>query len=51
VGAYVRGAGDQELADFIAAGMGKSYFQEYGTRADGLDVSLLDIDYFMAQFD
>jgi transcriptional regulator with XRE-family HTH domain len=48
--AYARGATDQELREIVARGMGEAYFQENGTRAAGLDVELLDIDYFTAEF-
>ena len=48
--AYANGASGQDLQDIVARGMGEAYFQEFGTRADGLDVSLLDIQYFSAEF-
>lgn len=48
--AYARGATDQELQEIVARGMGEAYFQEYGTRAEGLDVKLVDIDYFAISF-
>ncbi|OEV06280.1 telomere-protecting terminal protein Tpg [Streptomyces oceani] len=43
--AHQAGAGEQQLAQILAGGLGFSYFRDRGRRADGLDVELSDIDY------
>ncbi|MFG2196006.1 telomere-protecting terminal protein Tpg [Streptomyces sp. NPDC048639] len=45
-----RGAGDQEMRDIIAEGMGEVYFRDGGRRAEGLEVQLNEIDYFDVSF-
>lgn len=43
--AHQAGAGDQQLRQILADGLGHAYFRDRGRRADGLDVEISDIDY------
>lgn len=43
--AYRAGAGEQQLRQQVAEGLGQAYFRDGGRRAHGLDVTLNEIDY------
>ncbi|MFF7638541.1 telomere-protecting terminal protein Tpg [Kitasatospora sp. NPDC008050] len=45
-----QGASDQQLRDILALGIQETYFQDYGRRADGLEVQLTDIAYLDVAF-
>lgn len=43
--AHQQGAGEQQLAQILAQGLGFAYFRDRGRRADGLEVELAEVDY------
>ncbi|MFF7245966.1 telomere-protecting terminal protein Tpg [Embleya sp. NPDC008237] len=43
--AHHAGASERDLERIVAAGLGEAYFQDHGTRADDLDVTVTDVDY------
>ncbi|MFC9914492.1 telomere-protecting terminal protein Tpg [Streptomyces sp. NPDC059862] len=45
-----RGAGDQQMRDIVAEGLQEVYFKDGGRRAQDLEVSLNNIDYFDVSF-
>ncbi|MFG2132806.1 telomere-protecting terminal protein Tpg [Streptomyces sp. NPDC048751] len=45
-----QGAGDQEMRDIVAEGLQEVYFKDGGRRANDLEVSLNNIDYFDVSF-
>ncbi|MEU8139972.1 hypothetical protein AB0C36_41560 [Streptodolium elevatio] len=44
------GASDRELRGIVAEGLQEVYYKDSGNRAQGLEVELLDIDFFDASF-
>ncbi|MGW0664887.1 telomere-protecting terminal protein Tpg [Streptodolium elevatio] len=44
------GASDRELRGIVAEGLQEVYFKDGGNRAQGLEVELIDIDFFDASF-
>ncbi|MFI1769226.1 telomere-protecting terminal protein Tpg [Streptomyces sp. NPDC020800] len=48
--ARAAGAGDQQMRDIVAEGLQEVYFKDGGVRAQGLEVSLNNIDYFDVSF-
>jgi transcriptional regulator with XRE-family HTH domain len=43
--AHTAGAGEQQLRQILGQGLGHAYFRDRGSRAQGLDVDINDIDY------
>jgi hypothetical protein len=43
--AHQAGADERQLQQLLGAGLGHAYFQDRGTRAQGLDVTVTHIDY------
>ncbi|MBB1254638.1 XRE family transcriptional regulator [Streptomyces sp. OF3] len=43
--AHQAGAGEQQLAQILADGLGHAYFRDRGQRAHGLEVEISDVDY------
>ncbi|MEU6213122.1 XRE family transcriptional regulator [Streptomyces sp. NPDC047023] len=48
--ARAAGAGDQQMRQIVAEGLQEVYFKDGGTRAQGLEVELTDIDYVDVSF-
>lgn len=44
--AQEQGASDDQLRDIVAQGLQEAYFQDYGSRAQNLEVEITEIDYF-----
>jgi DNA-binding transcriptional regulator YdaS (Cro superfamily) len=44
------GASDQQLREIVAEGLQEIYFKDNGSRAQGLEVAMTDIDYFDVSF-
>ncbi|MEU8140158.1 hypothetical protein [Streptodolium elevatio] len=44
------GASDQQIRRIVAEGLPEVYFKDGGNRAQGLEIALLDIDFFDASF-
>lgn len=45
-----QGASDQQMRDIVAEGLQEVYFKDGGRRAENLEVSLNNIDYFDVSF-